>query len=67
MLPVEHSVYERYKRFWEILENKAKPGMTIEKIGEEMREEYGDTYWWYNIFGRKPLVLNGNVSHEIQS
>ena len=67
MLPVEKSVYERYKHFWEVLENKAKPGMTIEQVGEEMREEFGDTYWWYNIFGRKPINISGNVGHELQS
>jgi hypothetical protein len=53
MLPVEKGTYERYKQFWESLGSKAKPGMTIEKVGAEMREDYGDTYWWYNIFGRK--------------
>ena len=67
MLPVEQSVYERYKYFWEVLESKAKPGMTIEQVGEEMREEFGDTYWWYNIFGRKPINISDNVGHELQS
>jgi len=65
MLPVEQSVYERYKLFWKALEERAKPGMTIEKVGEEMRPEFGDTYWWYNIFGRKPISINGNISHEV--
>ena len=67
MLPVEQSVFDRYKRFWATLEGKAKPGMTIEKIGEEMREEFGDTYWWYNLFGRKPINVNGNIGHELAS
>ena len=67
MLPVEQSVYERYKQFWATLEGLAKPGMTIEKVGEEMREEYGDTYWWYNIFGRKPINITGNVGNEIHA
>ena len=67
MLPVEQSVYERYKKFWATLESKAKPGMTIEKVGEEMREEYGDTYWWYNIFGRKPINVSGRIGHEVAS
>ena len=67
MLPVEKSVYERYKQFWAALETKAKPGMTIEKVGEEMRKDFGDTYWWYNIFGRKPIYVNGYVGHELQS
>ena len=67
MLPVEQSVYDRYKRFWTTLESKAKPGMTIEKVGEEMRQEYGDTYWWYNLFGKKFISINGNISQEVQS
>ena len=53
MLPVEQDVYNRYKQFWDTLEGWAKPGMTLEKVGEKMRSEWGDTYWWYNIFGRK--------------
>ena len=53
MLPVEENTYNRYKQFWSILEDKAKSGMTLEKVGEEMRGEWGDTYWWYNIFGKK--------------
>ena len=67
MLPVEQSTYERYKRFWERLEKLAKPGMTLEKVGEEMRAEYGDTYWWYNIFGRKPINLTGNIGNDIHA
>jgi hypothetical protein len=67
MLPVEQSVYERYKRFWATMEKIAKPGMTIEKVGEEMHEEYGDTYWWYNIFGRKPLNIHGKIGNEIHA
>ena len=64
MLPVEKTVYERYKKFWDALEDKAKPGMTIDKVGEEMREDYGDTYWWYNIFGKKPLNVHGKIGNE---
>ena len=67
MLPVEQSVYDRYKQFWTTLEEKAKPGMTLEQAGEELREEFGDTYWWYNLFGRKPINIRGNVGHEVAS
>ena len=67
MLPVEQSVYDRYKQFWTTLEQKAKPGMTLEQAGEELREEFGDTYWWYNLFGRKPINVYGNVGHEVAS
>ena len=67
MLPVEQSVFDRYKRFWVVLEEKAKPGMTVEQVGEAMREEFGDTFWWYNLFGRKPFNLRGNIGHEVAS
>ena len=67
MLPVEQSVYDRYKKFWSTMESFAKPGMTLEKVGEEMRQEFGDTYWWYNIFGRKPIYIGGGIGHEVQS
>ncbi|MDE5571567.1 MAG: hypothetical protein K2I86_05910, partial [Prevotella sp.] len=53
MLPVEQSVYERYKQFWEELTELAKPGMKVGEIGEKMRKKWGDTYWYYNLFGRK--------------
>ncbi len=65
MIPVEQTIYERYKKFWETLEGKAKPGMTVEQVGEEMRKEYGDTYWWYNIFGRKPISVTGKLRNNV--
>ncbi len=52
MLPVQQQVYDRYKQFWESLERRAKSGTTLRKVGEEMHHEWGDTYWYYNIFGR---------------
>ena len=52
MLPVEQGIYERYKKFWDTLENQVKANMKLEKVREDMREEWGDTYWYYNIFGR---------------
>ena len=67
MLPVEQSVYERYKRFWKVLKEKAQPGKTIDKVGDEMRQEFGDTFWWYNIFGRKPIFNGGGIGHEVAS
>ena len=67
MAPVMQTVYERYKRFWETMESLAKPGMTLEELGEKMREEYGDTYWWYNIFGRKSFIVNGMIENEVAS
>ena len=67
MIPVKQDIYERYKQFWNTLKSLAKPGMKIEEIGEKMRGEWGDTYWWFNIFGRKDYIVNGNIGHEIQS
>lgn len=64
MLPVEQTTYNRYKLFWETLKTVAKPGMTILQIGEEMRKEFGDTYWWYNIFGKKPIAIHGQIGNE---
>ena len=67
MAPVKQTVYERYKRFWGTLESLAKPGMTLQEVGDKMREEYGDTYWWYNIFGRKSFIINGMIGNEVAS
>ena len=67
ILPITQDVYDRYQKFWNTLESKAKPGMTIEKVGEDMREEFGGTYWWYNIFGKKVFIIHGKVGHDVQS
>jgi hypothetical protein len=67
MLPVEQSVFERYKQFWATMEKIAKPGATVEQVGEDMRQEFGDTYWWYNIFGRKPLNIHGKIGNDIHA
>ena len=67
ILPITQAVYDGYTKFWEILENKARSGEGLEKVGEEMQEEWGDTYWWYNIFGRKVFIVHRNVGHEVQS
>ena len=67
MLPVEQSVYDRYKRFWDTLQKVGKPGMTIQQVGDQMLEQFGDTYWWYNLFGRKPIHLRGSIGQEVAS
>ena len=67
MIPVNDVIFNRYKQFWSVLESHAKPGMTIEQVGEMMREEYGDTYWWYNIFGLKPIKITGKIGNETHS
>lgn len=53
MIPVNKDLYERYKQFWASLENYAKSGMSREAVAEKMRQGYGDTYWYYNIFSRR--------------
>lgn len=53
MLPVEQAIYDRYKLFWQQLESRVKPGLKLGDIGEEMRDEFGDTYWYYFIFRRR--------------
>ena len=67
MLPVEQAIYERYKQFWQVLGQKVKPGVELGTIADEMREEWGDTYWYYNIFGRKYSNAVISKHHEVQS
>ncbi len=67
MIPVEQSVYDRYKKFWDTLNNLYVPGIKAEELAEKTRKEWGDTYWWYNIFGRKIFIPNSNVHNEIAS
>ncbi len=64
MLPVEQTVYERYKQFWDALQHKmGQPNMSLKKLAEEMRDEWGGTYWYYNLFGRKVYVSSTQL-HE---
>ena len=67
MLPVEEAIYERYKKFWEVMGQKVKPGVNLETVAEEMREEWGDTYWYYNIFGRQYSNAVIRKHNEVQS
>ena len=67
MLPVEQSVYDRYKQFWKALQTRVKPGLTLGKVAEDMREEWGDTYWYYYIFGRQYTNIVSRKDHEIPS
>lgn len=53
MVPVSQEIYDRYKKFWSSLESYASSGMTSKEISKRMYDEYGDTYWYYNIFGKK--------------
>ncbi len=67
MLPVEQPVYDRYKQFWKKLESLVRSGKGLEKVGEEMRDEWEDTYWYYNIFGRKIYIPNSSKHNEVAS
>ena len=67
MLPVEEDIYNRYKQFREVLSQRMKPGLTFGEVAENMREEWGDTYWYYNIFGRQYSNPVGRKHNEVQS
>lgn len=53
MIPINKDLYERYKQFWTSLEQHARSGMSREAVAEKMRLQYGNTYWYYNIFSRR--------------
>lgn len=53
MIPVSEEIYDRYKQFWAVLEGLLRSGVNQTEIQDRMSKEYGDTYWFYNIFGRK--------------
>ena len=53
MIPVEQDIYDHYKRFSETLARLVKPGKTIGMVAEEMRKDWGNTYWYYFYFGRQ--------------
>lgn len=53
MIPVSQEIFERYTQFWETLNKLMNSGMEQKDIPEKMNAEFGDTYWFYYIFGRK--------------
>ena len=53
MVPVSQDIYERYKLFWEKLGKFMNSGMEQKNIPEKMKAEFGDSYWFYYVFGRK--------------
>lgn len=67
MLPVEENVYNHYKQFCEALAKHVKPGKTIGQVAEEMQGEWGNTYWYYNYFGRQYVNIAGRKDSEVQS
>jgi hypothetical protein len=44
-----------------------KPGKTIGKVAEEMRGEWGDTYWYYYFFGRQYSNIVDRKENEVAS
>ena len=67
MLPVEETVYNRYKQFRDALAKHVKPGKTLGQVAEEMHQEWGDTYWYYNYFGRQYTNIAARKDSEVQS
>jgi len=67
MLPVEEDIYNRYKQFREVLGQRMKPGLTFGEVAEGIREEWGDTYWYYYIFGRQYSNPVSRQHNEVQS
>ena len=67
MLPVEETVYNHYKQFCDALAKHVKPGKTLGQVAEEMHQEWGDTYWYYNYFGRQYVNIAGRKDSEVQS
>ncbi len=67
MIPIEEEIYDRYKQFNKALTEHVKPGKTIGEAAKEMRDEWGDTYWYYNIFGRQYSNMVKRKGSEVQS
>ena len=53
MIPINEDLYKRYKQFWEDLGKLLQSGKSREGIAEQMHLNYGDTYWYYNLFSRR--------------
>ena len=67
MIPVEETIYNRYKKFSEAMTKLVKPGKTIGQVAEEMRGEWRDTYWYYYFFGRQYSNIVDRKVNEVQS
>ena len=67
MIPVEENIYNRYKQFLEAMAIQVKPGKTIGTVAEDMREEWGDTYWYYFFFGRQYSDIVDRKENEVAS
>ena len=67
MIPVEEGIYNRYRQFCKALTVHVKPGKTLGEAAEVMRDEWGDTYWYYNIFGRQYSNIVERKGNEVYS
>ena len=67
MIPVEETVYNRYIKLLDVMAKLVKPGKTLGQVAEEMRGEWGDTYWFYYFFGRQYSNMSDRKANEIQS
>ena len=67
MIPVEETVYKRYIKLLDVMAKQVKPGKTLGQVAEEMRGEWGDTYWFYYFFGRQYSNTSDRKTNEIQS
>ena len=67
MIPVEEDIYNHYKQFQKVLSQRVKPGLKLGKVAEDMREEWGDTYWYYYFFGRQYSNAVNRKHNEVQS
>ena len=67
MIPVEETIFYRYKKFSEAMAKLVKPGKTIGQVAEQMSGEWGDTYWYYYFFGRQYSNIVDRKDHEVQS
>ena len=67
MIPVEETIYNHYKQFSEAMAKQVKPGKTIGQVAEEMRGEWGNTYWYYYFFGRQYSNIVDRKDNEVAS
>ena len=67
MIPVEETVFNRYKQFLEVMTRLVKPGKTIGQVAGEMRGEWGGSYWFYYFFGRQYSNRVDWKDNEVQS
>lgn len=53
MVPVSQEVYDRYKAMWADFEKYATSGLSKDEMKNKMKHAYGDTFWYFNVFGTK--------------